>query len=344
MIYLNNAATTAAKPESYYSADSASEGEAKEKLACLFGCDGEYETILTEGGSQAIKAAIYGLIRPGDHVISTDMEYGETLEALNEIEGKGCTVSYIPVNSYGTVMYELIERAVNDKTRAIVCCHGSNVTGNMVDLGKVGLIARRNNLLLISDGCQTAGAAEIRLSETGADAFCFTGHKKLMGPYGTGGICLRKGIELSRDAESVLTAPSEEKLGKLCASLDFIREKGLYGVSILPHRLAKRFFEAVKSMKDVKVYGDFGTNMRIPTVAISVEGFSAQEIKEFMRKKGIVVRSGGFDSPRLMRSFGMEKQGLVRFSFGYFNTRRDVNEAILALMELLGIEDFYLLS
>lgn len=138
--------------------------------------------------------------------------------------------------------------------------------------------------------------------------------------------------------------PSAEKLGKLCASIDFINEKGIYGVSIFPHRLAKRFFEAVKSMQDVKVYGDFGTNTRIPTVAISVKGFTSEEVKLFMRKRGIAVKSGDFNAPRLISAFGKEEDGLVRFSFGYFNTRQEVNEAVWGLMMLLDLDDLYLLS
>lgn len=344
MIYLNNAATTVVKPEGYYLAGRASEDEAKVRLAALLGCRNNEEIVLTESGSQAIRAAVMSLVKPGDHIISTDMEYGAVLDALSEMEKRGCSVTYIPVNGYGTVRYDMVEEAVTDKTKAIVCCHGSNVTGNIIDLEKMGVIARRHKLFLIADGCQTVGACDIDLSSLSVDAFCFSGHKKLMGPYGTGGICLRQGLELTNEARQVITLPSEEKLGKLCASLDFIKDKGIYGVSIFPHRLAKRFFEAVKSMKDVIVYGDFGTSLRIPTVSISVKGFSPEEVKVFMCKRGIVVKSGDFNAPRLMKSFNKEEEGLVRFSFGYFNTRQEVNEAVWALMTLLDLDDLYLLS
>lgn len=344
MIYLNNAATTVTKPEIYYSADNASEEQTKSKIADFFGCKNDEKVILTESGSQAISAAIKSLVAPGEHIISTDMEYGIVLDTLAEMEERGCSITYIPLNAYAAVRYDMIENAVNEKTTAIVCCHGSNVTGNIIDLEKIGAIARRHKLRLIVDGCQTAGAIDIDLNSLSVDAFCFTGHKKLMGPHGTGGLCLRKELSLSDEAKNLIAVPSEEKLGKLCASLDFIKEKGIYGVSIFPHRLAKRFFEAVKSMKAVTVYGDFGTNLRIPTVSISVDGFSAEDVKLFMRKRGITVKSGDFNAPRLLKSLGKEQEGLVRFSFGYFNTRQEVNEAIWALMELLGLDDLYLLS
>ena len=209
---------------------------------------------------------------------------------------------------------------------------------------KIGAVARKNHLKLIVDGCQTVGATPINLEDMQIDAFCFTGHKKLMAPYGTGGICLKKGISLDEKVLEDLPEPDEKKLGGLCAAVDFILEKGIYGISIFPHRLAKRFFESVSSMKNVTVYGDFGTNTRIPTVAISVEGFSAEEVKDFMRKNKIAVKSGDFNAPRLMKALGREEESLVRFSFGYFNTRMEVNDAIWVLMDLQGLDDLYLLA
>ncbi len=342
MAYLNNAATTAVKPDTVKNAPPASPKETKERIARLLGCKGEI--VLTRGGTQALRAAVKGLVKPGDHVISTDMEYGAVLDILKELESEGTQITYIPVNSYGSLRYDMIQEAVTPKTTAIVCTHGSNVTGNIVDMERVGAVARKNRLKLIVDGCQTAGATPINLEDMQVDAFCFTGHKKLMGPYGTGGVCLGQGVNLGEEGLKEIQTPSEDKLGGLCAALDFINEKGIYGISIFPHRLAKRFFESVKSMKNVNVYGDFGTNTRIPTVAISVNGFSPEEVKNFLRKNGIAVKCGDFNAPRLMKAFGREKEGLVRFSFGYFNTRMEVNDAIWVLMDMQGLDDLYLLA
>ena len=342
MAYLNNAATTAVKPENVKNAAPATAETAGAKVSELLRCKGE--VIFTDSGKQALRCAIMGMTKPGDHIISTDSEYGAVLDVLNELEKKGSKVTYIPVNEYGTLRYELIEEAITPETSAIVCTHCSNVTGNITDMDKIGSIARKNHLKLIVDGCQTAGATAINLEDMQIDAFCFTGHKKLMGPYGIGGICLRKGISLNEDALSEINTPDESKLGGLCAAIDFILEKGIYGISVFPHRLAKRFFESVSSMKNVTVYGDFGTNVRIPTVSISVKGFTAEEVKNFMRKNGIAVKSGDFNAPRLMKSFGKEEEGLVRFSFGYFNTRMEVNDAIWVLMDMQGLDDLYLLA
>lgn len=342
MTYLNNAATTVLKPDTVKNAAPASAEETKRRIAKLLGCKGDI--VLTQSGRQAARSAILGLVKPGSHVISTDMEYGAVLDVLKELEEGGTAVTYIPVNEYGALRYELLEQAVTPDTSAIVCNHGSNVTGNIADMEKIGAVARRHGLRLIVDGCQTAGATPINLEDMQADAFCFTGHKKLMGPYGTGGICLKQGVALDEAALQDIEEPDEKKLGGLCAAVDFIMGKGIYGVSMLPHRLAKRFFESVSSMKNVTVYGDFGTNTRIPTVSISVKGFTAEEVKNFMRKNGIAVKSKDFNAPRLMKALGREEESLVRFSFGYFNTRMEVNDAIWVLMDMQGLDDLYLLA
>lgn len=344
MTYLNNAATTVIKPPVFKDAPRATAVETAKSIAELLGCKEPENIIMTKSGEAALNAAILSFIKPGDHVITTDMEYEAVTKNLDIAESRGSEVTYLPLNEYGTLRYDLIEGAIKPNTKAIVCCHGSNVTGNIVDLDKICTIARRHKLMVIVDGAQTVGATPINLTDLQVDVFCFSGHKKLMGPYGTGGICLRSGLKLDPEIKANLSEPSEELLGKLKASVDFILEKGIYGVSMAPHRLAKRFFESVKSMTNVKVHGDFGTNTRIPTVAISVKGFTADEVKNFMRKNHLAIKSGDCGCPKLMESLGVGEDGVARFSFGYFNTRMDVNDAIWVLMDLQGLDDLYLLA
>ena len=342
MSYLNNAATTVHKPETLKTAAPATVQDVQDRIAKLVKCKEASNVVVTSSCTEAIRAAVLSFIKPGDHVISTDMEYKSVLDALEEA---GCEVSFIPVNVYGTVKYDLIEEAVKENTKAIVCCHGSNVTGNIIDLDRVCTVARRHKLMVIADGAQTVGATEIDMETLQLDVLCFSGHKKLLGPYGTGGLCLRKGLELDAEvAQKVVNTPSEEKLGQLVAALDFIFEKGQYGVAMLPHRLAKRFFEATKSMKDVTVYGDFGTNVRVPNVTINVKGYTAEEVKKIMRQNHIAIKAGTFDAPRLAKSLGIEENGAARFSFGYFNTRMEVNDAIWVLMQMQGLTDLYYLA
>ncbi len=342
MSYLNNAATTVAKPETFRTAGTATVKDVQKRIAELVKCKNADNIQVTSSGTEAVRAAVLSFIKPTDHVISTDAEYKATLDALEEV---GCEVTFIPVNEYGTIKYDLIEGAVKENTKAIVCTHGSNMLGNIIDLDRVCTVARRHKLMVIADAAQTIGATEIDMETIQLDVLCFAGHKKLMGPYGTGGVCLRNGLELDPEVVSkVVNTPSPEKLGQLVASLDFIFEKGQYGIAMLPHRLAKRFFEATKSMTDVTVYGDFGTNVRVPNVTINVKGYTAEEVKKIMRQNHIAIQAGTFDCPRLAKSLGIEENGAARFSFGYFNTRMEVNDAIWVLMQMQGLTDLYYLA
>lgn len=343
MTYLNNAATTLIKPEPFKTAQNASPFEAALTVAELLGTDPE-NIVFTESGTSAVKTAIKSFIHPGDHVISTDGEHRSVIEALSEASARGSRVTFLPVNEYGVLRYDLIEEAIEPDTKAIVCCHGSSLTGNITDLEKIGAIARKHGLMVIADGAQTVGAVPINLKELQTDVFCFSGHKKLMGPVGTGGICLRGGLALDHRAMGGIHVPSVQKLGQLKASVDFILEKGIYGISIFPHRLAKRFFESVRSMKDVTVYGDFGTNVRLPIVSLNIKGFTPDEIKKHMRKRHIAIGEVECLCPRLTESMGIKDGTAACFSFGYFNTRADVNDAIWSLMELQGLDDLYYLA
>jgi selenocysteine lyase/cysteine desulfurase len=278
-------------------------------------------------------------------VVSTVYEKDATCDVLGSI---GVETDYLGINAYGTLNYDELESLIRPETKAIVCAHGCSVTGNIADLEYICNIARRHKLKVISDGCQTAGAAEVNLEAIGVDVYCFTGHKKLMGPYGIGGICFKDEADKGafEDAnKEVIGEIDERKIGGLYAGVSFILEKGIYGISVWPHRLAKRLFESTQSLDKVRIYGNFGTNNRIPTVAISVEGYTPEEVKEYLRKEyGIVTKCGTHGCKKIHEALGTADTGLVRVSIGYYNNRYEVNDAVWALMKLTDQMDFYLLS
>ena len=345
MIFFNNATTTQQKPEGVKGAAPKTEAEVKPLIAELFGMKEAENVVFTQSGTQAVELALRTFVKAGEHVVTTVMEQDATIAVLEDI---GATYSLLGIDAYGTLKYEELESLITPETKAIVCAHGCSVTGNISDLETVGNVARKHKLLVISDGCQTAGAAEVNLQALGTDVYCFTGHKKLMGPYGIGGICFASESlkaafeEANKDA---IGAIDEKKLGGLFVSLNFILEKGIYGISVWPHRLAKRFFESSKSLTKVRIYGNFGTNTRIPTIAFSVKGYTPEEVKEYLRKDyGIVAETGYHGSKLMHQSLGTEDTGLIRVSIGYYNNRFQVNDAIWALMKLTDQMDFYLLS
>lgn len=346
MIYLNHAAITAGRPALASEGRPASLAQAKEAAAEFFHLQHPGQVQLVHSGGQAVELALRSFLKKGDHVIATDLEYDGTCKILEELKGEeGIEVSYLGVNPYGVLRYEEIESLIQKNTKALVCAHGCGVTGNITDLERISAVTRRHGMLLISDGCQAAGGVPVDFAELGADVYCFTAHKKLLGPHGLGGLCLKEGLSLKKELLEDIEPFDEEKLGRFCGGIRFILDKGLYGVSIYPHRLAKRFFEAVKSMDAVRVYGDFGTSRRLPIVSIQIKDHSPQEVKRFLAEKHkIVVGAGLGQGRRMHQALGTAEEGLLRFSFGYTNTRGEVNDAIWALMDLLGLEDLYLLA
>lgn len=217
MIYLDNAATTRQKPpavaqavlEALSSYGNCGRGghegalsaartiyETREKLADLLGCPRADHVCFTQNSTQALNIAISGLLSPEDHILSTDLEHNSVLRPLYRLRERGAGVDFVPADRRGRLDYGAFERLLRPETRAVVCTHASNLTGDVVDIAFVGRFARAHGLLFLLDASQTAGVLSIDMAALGADVVCFTGHKSLMGPQGTGGLCLREGLEI----------------------------------------------------------------------------------------------------------------------------------------------------
>ena len=218
MIYLDNAATTLHKPERVADAvgeamktmGNSSRGThagslgaartitgARVKLAELFGCDDASRVIFTGNATEALNVVINGIVCPGDHVITTDWEHNSVLRPLYRLEKEqGIRLDFIPADRRGSIDYSAFERSLKPGTKAVICTHASNLTGNLMDLAAVGRMARENGSLFIVDASQTAGVFPIDMQELNIDVLCFSGHKGLMGPQGTGGLCIGQGTEI----------------------------------------------------------------------------------------------------------------------------------------------------
>ena len=203
MIYLDNAATTLQKPQCVIDAvvqamttmGNASRGahgsalsasrivyETRCKVARLFGCRLPENVIFTANATEALNIALNGIFSPGDHVITTDLEHNSVLRPLHRLEKQGIiTLDFVPADGRGQPVYAAFENLIRPDTRAIVCTHASNLTGNVIDVAAVGKVAREHDLLLVVDAAQTAGAVPIDMAAMGIDILCFTGHKSLLG-------------------------------------------------------------------------------------------------------------------------------------------------------------------
>ena len=169
---------------------------AKERIQALFHSRDRYEVAFTHNSTVALNMVLKGLIRPGDGVLTTAWEHNAVLRPLYQLEEQGVEVSVIPaVSPTGALAYESLEKLLTPKTKWLVCNHASNVTGNVLDLDRIKAFCRNHHLGLIVDVSQTAGACDIDLSDGIVTAACFTGHKSLYGPGGTGGIVIRRDVE-----------------------------------------------------------------------------------------------------------------------------------------------------
>ena len=375
MIYMDNAATTLQKPECVAKAvvnamnsfgnagrglNDASMGasrvvyDTREKLCCLFHGENPKQFAFTSNATESLNTAIQGLIGPGDHVITTMLEHNSVLRPLYEREAAGVELTILKCDTYGNISYEEIEAAIRENTKAIVCTHGSNLTGNLTDIGRIGAIAKKHGILLIADASQTAGLIPIDVQEMQIDVLCFTGHKGLYGPQGTGGIYVRPGVEikpLKRGGSGIETynknhpaqMPTALEAGTLNshgiaglnAALTYIEETGVEHICQLALERMWQFYEGVCDIPGVTVYGDFSGKERVPIVSLNIEDFDSAEVSdELLTEYGIATRAGGHCAPLMHEALGNVEQGAVRFSFSHFNTQEEVEKAISAIREL----------
>lgn len=375
MIYLDNAATTLHKPQQVIDAvvhamqsmGNCARGtheealdaartvyDARVRLASLFGCPRVDHVAFTANSTEALNMAINGLIDPGDHVISTDLEHNSVLRPLYRLEAeRGAELSFVPADKLGNVDYADFERLMKPNTRAVVCTNASNLTGTVLDIERIAKTAHSHGALVIVDASQTAGCWPIDMKKMGIDVLCFTGHKGLMGPQGTGGICVKEGIEIrpfkvggSGVQSYSRTHPAEyptrleagtlngHGIAGLGAAAKFISETGVENIHAKERSLMLRFYEGVKNIEGVTVYGDF-TKDKTAIVALNIRDYESGEVSyELSQGYGIATRPGAHCAPRMHKALGTTEVGAVRFSFSFYNTEEEIDEAVRAVAEL----------
>ena len=375
MIYLDNAATTLHKPQQVIDAvvhamqsmGNCARGtheealdaartvyDARVRLASLFGCPRVDHVAFTANSTEALNMAINGLIDPGDHVISTDLEHNSVLRPLYRLEAEhGAELSFVPADKLGNVDYADFERLMKPNTRAVVCTNASNLTGTVLDIERIAKTAHSHGALVIVDASQTAGCWPIDMKKMGIDVLCFTGHKGLMGPQGTGGICVKEGIEIrpfkvggSGVQSYSRTHPAEyptrleagtlngHGIAGLGAAAKFISETGVENIHAKERSLMLRFYEGVKNLEGVTVYGDF-TKDKTAIVALNIRDYESGEVSyELSQGYGIATRPGAHCAPRMHKALGTAEVGAVRFSFSFYNTEEEIDEAVRAVAEL----------
>jgi len=375
MIYFDNAATTIRKPEcvvqavteAMWSLGNSGRGihsgalsasriiyDTRAALAQLFGAESPERIAFTANSTQALNTAIKGVLKPGNHVITTALEHNSVLRPLYEMENRGVELTILPADSYGNICYEDIEKEIKPNTKVIVTTHGSNLTGNLLDISRIGEMVNRHGLIYIVDASQTAGVFDIDVQQMHIDILCFTGHKGLLGPQGTGGIYVREGVAvrpLLSGGSGVQTylrshppqMPTALEAGTLNghgvaglgAAVRYLQETGVSAIRAKEQELMWMFYTQVREIPGIRVYGDFSSRNRCAIVSLNIWDYDSGEVSDALFEQyGIATRPGAHCAPLMHKALGTVEQGAVRFSFSHYNTKEEIEIAVSALREL----------
>jgi cysteine desulfurase family protein len=378
MIYLDNAATTLVKPKevelavinALHTAGNPGRGahkgtldasriiyDTRVKLAKFFNVKTPSQIAFTSNATESLNFAIQGIFKAGDHVITTVCEHNSVLRPLYLMEKRGVELDFINADKNGILYYESIESLIKPNTKAVVITHASNLTGNITDLEKISKITRKHHLLLIVDAAQTAGIIPIDVEKLGIDILCFTGHKGLLGPQGTGGIYIREDIKISplkvggsgiksyqkehpNEMPTALEAGTLNTHGiaGLGAAIDYIENEKIENIRSKEMSLVKQFLDGISDLTDkglIKTYGNPDLNKRVAIVSLNLGNIDSSQVSDWLYEDyEICTRPGAHCAPLMHKTLGTVDQGAVRFSFSHFNTSKEVEKAIQALHDL----------
>lgn len=381
MIYLDNAATTAIKPpgvaQAVYDAINSQMGNAsrgthngalkadnilfstREKLATMFNAPDPSNIVFTLNVTEALNIAIKGLVPEGSAVITTVLEHNSVLRPLYQMRDRqNVELRFVSADKKSRLNYDDFEKLMDSKVKTIVCTHASNLTGYRVDIESVGEIAKRHGVKLIVDAAQSAGIFPIDVEAMNIDALCFTGHKALYGPQGTGGMAIKNGLDIypllsggtgvqsyNQDMPEELPEHLEagtqnmHGLAGLSCAIDYINEKGLDNLYAQESALTRGFYQGIKDIDGVVCYGDYEQKDRAPIVTLNIREYDSSEVSDVLsRNYGIATRPGAHCAPLAHQAIGTVERGAVRFSFSSFNTQQDVDAAIAAVKEISSPE------
>ena len=376
--YLDNAATSWPKPESVYRAVSrfmrrvgATPGRgghrreeeaarivdsARAALAQLFNAPSPDGVIFTLNATQAINMALKGVLRPGDHVITSSIEHNAMWRPLKALERGGVAMTAVPCAADGTLAPADVEAAIRPATRMIALQHASNVLGTILPIAEIGRIARAHDILFLVDAAQTAGAYPIDMAAMGIDLLAFAGHKGLYGPHGTGGLVVRPGVALETWVEGGSGAKSELEtmpeelplrleagtqnaagIAGLLAGARFVLKEGVLHIREHEMALTALLIAALRDVPGLMVLGPADLNRRTAVVSVVVNGYVPDQLAAVLDQVfAVMTRAGLHCAPQAHRTAGsLDQGGALRFSPGFFNTEDEIRAAADALRRIV---------
>lgn len=376
MIYFDNAATSWPKPpavraalDEYFGEAGGNPGRsghrmsveaarvvenAREALAELFNVNDPSRIVFTHNATHGLNLALHGLLRSGDHVVTTSMEHNSVMRPLRHFEGSGVEITVIACTPEGRLDLGAVRRAIRQETRLLVTTHASNVAGTLNPVAELAALAREKKIPYLLDAAQTGGAVPIDVQEMGVDLMAFTGHKGLLGPTGTGGLYIRKGLALAplmrggtgsdsaHETQPEFLPDAHESgtlnlagIAGLGAAVRFLLGIGIETVRAHEQKLIAQFLEGASEISGLTVYGPKDTALQCGLVSFDVTGAETSEVGLILDQSfGIMARTGLHCAPSAHRTLGTFPTGTVRFSFGWFNEPAEVEKALEALRQI----------
>jgi len=378
-VYLDNAATTRKKPDSvkkaildYMEEIACSPGRggykcsleagrtilnARKTTADFFNVPDPKQIIFTHNITYALNMGIKGIIKNGDHVITSMMEHNAVVRPLKGLENsKNIEIDYIKCNETGFLNAEEVEKAIQDNTKLIVITYASNVSGTIMPVKEIAKIANKHKIFFMLDTAQAAGVYDIDFEELNVDFLAFTGHKALMGPPGTGGFAVSKKMaeELEPLIEGGTGSISDKEvqpnflpdkfesgtmntqgIAGLKAGIEFISSTGIENIKEHEMNLSRRFIKGLKEIKKISIHGPADAEKQSSTISISIENYDSGNLSFMLDNEyGIMTRSGLHCAPLAHKTLGTYPEGTLRFSIGFFNTEEEIDYTLNVLANL----------
>ncbi len=332
--------------------------ETREALARLFDMDDPLRIVFGLNVTEALNLALRGILRPGDHVVTSSMEHNSVMRPLRALEVQGVVeITVVPCSSEGFLEPVDLEAALRPHTRMIALNHASNVVGSLLPVREAGEIAGAHDVLLLVDAAQTAGAYSLDMKTMPIDLLAFTGHKGLFGPQGTGGLCIGERVEVGdlrplkrggtgsrseREEQPTFLpdkcesgTPNTVGLAGLRAGVEFVLEHGVEAIRVHEVGLTRWLIEGLLHIPGVILYGGHDAEVQTATVSFNVEGLAPSEVGLRLDEEyEIMSRVGLHCAPAAHRTIGTFPVGTVRFGLSYFNTVEEVDAALIAVREI----------
>jgi cysteine desulfurase family protein len=332
--------------------------EAREAMASLFGGEDPLRIIFTKNATESLNIVISGMLKPGDHVITSSMEHNSVMRPLRMMEARGLKRTIVRCSSTGEIDPADVEAAIRPETKAIILTHASNVTGTIMPISEVGAIARQRGVIFCVDAAQTAGSLPIDVNSMNIDLLAFTGHKSLYGPQGTGGLSIKEGIEDRIDplmaggtgsaSEHEIQpgflpdkyecgTPNTPGIAGLLAGLRFIASRGIDAIRAHDMSLVQDLIDGLISIPGVHVCGNADPGRSIPVVSFTIEGMSTSNVTLMLDEEyGIMSRPGLHCAPSAHKTIGTFPEGTIRFSLGWFNTSDEIRYTLEAVLKIVS--------